>query len=453
MYTAVVTKIAVMPHTDPEVHSLAIGNVLGNTVVVGKGTEQGALGVFFETDGQLSPEFCAANDLIRKKDLVTGLLTGGFFEENRRVRALKLRGVKSDGFWIPVKAFEFCGDTSMLQEGYQFTMLNEVPICNKYMTPATQRAGNKNVQSKEGVKRGKIFGFQKHYDTDQFRKSVHRIRAGDVISITSKMHGTSGRFGRVMQEVIYPKKSWQWRYTFVANWLHDKFGRAVLPLLKKEHTFNHFVGSRNVDLSSIEEYHKTLAQRAADYGADDKEHFRFGSVNNLVGKLKKGEVLYYEIVGWSGPETPIMKPCDTSCFKDKQLEKRYGKIMPFSYGCEKGELDIFVYRISMVDPDGGAIDLGWNQVKQRCAELGVKHVPEVCNSFVYDGDEAKLRELVESLTEGTDTTDARHIREGVVIRAERYPQPLALKNKSFLFRVSEGHEKMSDDYVDAEEAA
>ena len=132
-YSAIVARVNVRPH--PNADRLQIGNVNGIQVIVGIDTQDGELGVYFPSDGQLSEEFAAANDLIRRKN-EDGTYSGGMFDVNRRVRAMNLRGIKSDGFWCPLDYFNFSAvSASMLKEGDSFTEINGIPICNKYVTP------------------------------------------------------------------------------------------------------------------------------------------------------------------------------------------------------------------------------------------------------------------------------------------------------------------------------
>ncbi len=78
---------------------------------------------------------------------------------------------------------------------------------------------------------------------------------------------------------------------------------------------------------------------------------------HFEGKLHKGETVYYEIVGY---------------------KKDGGFIQgPFDYGCEIGEHKIMVYRITQTNADGIVTELQWNQVKERCEEIGVPHVIEL----------------------------------------------------------------------------
>ena len=89
-----------------------------------KSQTDGELGIFFSSDGQLSHDFCMKNNLYRKNP-TDGTPMGGYFEENRRVRAIKLRGEYSEGFWIPEKSLSFCGPHS-LKEGDEFDTVNKV---------------------------------------------------------------------------------------------------------------------------------------------------------------------------------------------------------------------------------------------------------------------------------------------------------------------------------------
>ena len=184
MYKAIVGKI----HTRPleGSNNIQLGTVLGYQVIVGKDVTDGELGIFFEQDGQLSTEFATANDLIRRKDPVTGEAAGGYFEENRRVKALKMRGACSEGFWCPLNfvyfalngadhplpGYEVEALKGLLVEGFEFDAFNGVPICNKYVTPQTAKKG---LTTKQGNPRKRNLMFPEHIDTKQFRRSMQNI--------------------------------------------------------------------------------------------------------------------------------------------------------------------------------------------------------------------------------------------------------------------------------------
>ena len=61
-YKAIVTRLKnVRPHSNADRVQLATCH--GNQVVIGLNSQEGELGVYFPSDGQLSPEFCKENKL------------------------------------------------------------------------------------------------------------------------------------------------------------------------------------------------------------------------------------------------------------------------------------------------------------------------------------------------------------------------------------------------------
>jgi hypothetical protein len=427
-YTALVCKIHTRPH--PNADRLLLGTANGYQVVVGIDTVDGQLGVFFGCDGQLSEEMCEANDLIGYTDPETHERKGGFFAKNRRVRSQKLRGEKSDGFWTSLDSLRFTGvDLSTLREGDTFTELNGVPICNKYYTPATLKAMKGQAkQRKDNI------CFPKHIDTKQLKHYIDSIPEDSVFWITEKLHGTSGRFGYVPEEVEIPN-----------GFFRKLFRRPA----KRTTEYRNIMGTRNVVLAD----HK----HEGFYG---NEEFRWNAVEPLVGNMHKGEVFYFELVGYTTTGAPIMSTQSTTDLKDKLITKLYGDKMLYKYGCPEGTCELYVYRITRNDPDGVVTELSWPQVKQRCRELGIKHVPELFGPEIHftglfgNSKEVKLQQVVEGRMEGPSTLDSTHIREGVVLRVEMpNGETDWFKAKSFTFGILEGYLKDEEDYVDMEESA
>ena len=431
MYQAIVCKIKTFEH--PNADRIKLGNAYGFQVIISIGTEDGTLGLFFPTDGQLSEEFAKANDLVGYTD-EDGNRKGGYFSNNRRVRAQKFRGEKSDGFWIPLKSLEFTGyDITKLKEGDNLAELNKIPICNKYFTPATLKA----LRNKNPKERKKNKCFAEHFDTKQFKYEINNIKEGSILYLTEKAHGTSGRFGYVLDEKEEP---------------HNIFMRIVNLVLfkgfdkkKSSKEYNHLHGTRRVVLneSSVPGF----------YGSDE---FREQVVEPLKNRLFKGEVLYYEIVGYTTTGAAIMGSHNVEQLKDKELKKKYGNHnngneMLYKYGCIDGTSDVYIYRITRTNEDGEIIDLPWAQVKKRCKLLGLKSVPDFAGPIIYDGDEDKLAEYVNTFVEGESTIDSSHIREGVAVRIEDENGISILKAKSHLFGILEGFVKDKEDYIDTEE--
>lgn len=442
MHEAIVTRIRVTPHPDPEVHSLAVGYINGETIIVSNSTKDGDLGLYFPCDLQLSESFAKANDLVRRKN-PDGTNAGGMFDENRKVRAQKFRGVKSNGFWCPLSYLTYLGDVSSLQEGDKVASFMGTEICRKYFTPQALR--QKNAGQKNPAK--ETIWFPKHKDTEQLRHSLRSLKAGDRLVITNKVHGTSQRVAK-NYEAKEPK--------FLDKIL-GFFG--INRDLKVMRFYN---GTRNVVL------------RGTDTGFYS-ESFREKVAAKLYPFLEDHMEVFFEVVGWEvetrkgdgnseyiSSASPIMPRQDTSKTKDKEVKKLYGDKITYKYGCQEptiGELylddnnyfGIYVYRIAYVLPNGAVVDLTWDQVKEKCTSWGIKHVPELDN-FVFDGRIDDMLERVSKFTDGPDVIDSSHPREGVCVRVDSSKWQ-CYKDKSFLFKVLEGIAKENDEYVDMEEVS
>ena len=431
MYNAVVGKIYCSPH--PNADRIKIGHIHGFRVIVSNDTVDGELYAYFDCDGQLSEQFAKANDLIRRKN-PDGTHAGGFFEENRRVRAQPFRGVKSEGFAMPLSAFAFTGyDISSLKEGDQFNELNGIPICNKYYTKATRdKMGNKTEKSENPLKKA----FPQHYDTTQFRYAA--LEKGDLVVVTEKEHGTSVRYGNV---VVERKKNWFWRLLSFVGLESLDGGIFFLPK-KLSDTYiskEYVLGTRRAILSKRD--NSQFSFIGGYYG--DGEPYNLAA-KKLYDKLKLGEIIYGELVGYTSNGSALFTH---GLSKLPDLKKQYADPMEYSYGCIKGEARFRVYRIVQ---DGR--DLSWYEVVARSRELGVETVTEI-DKFVFDGNRDRLNAYVETLLEGPSLIDSRHMREGVCIRVENEFGHRVYKEKSYSFKLAEGIVKENDNYVDAEEIA
>ena len=184
------------------------------------------------------------------------------------------------------------------------------------------------------------------------------------------------------------------------------------------------------------------------------DSFRQLAAKPFMNNLHKGETIFYEVVGYdSTTGSPIMGIPNTKKLKDKEFTKKYGELMPYSYGCEPGTFDIFVYRITITDEDGNSYDLNWDDVKIRCGQLGVKHTPELARGLkntISGNPNISFVEFVEALACGPSTVDQRHIREGVCVRVDSNYEVLVLKHKSFEFKTLESALK-DDGVADMEE--
>ena len=430
MYKATVLRIKnVRPH--PNADRVQLATCHGNQVVVGLDVEEGHMGVYFPCDGQLSHEFCHANNLYRIADLNKfPKEKGGMFDANRRVRAQKFRGEISDGFWVPLHQFGFIQVSGLDVEGFEFDEWCGVHICNKYINPNTIVASQQNKNKKEKAAKTSVM-FKEHFDTEHFGKYLHEFNTNEQIVITEKLHGTSGRVAHVL---IDRELTWK-------DKLAKFFGIKVV-----EQDWGYLNGTRRVVLeeTSGTQYHDPTIREIA--------------FDKFKGNLRKGETVYFEIVGFETSGASIMPSVDVTKLNDSAFLKRYGNLMYYSYGCAPRTCEIYVYRITITNEDGQSVDLCWNDVKSRCNEIGVKHVPEIVSMSINhlsedDRDrQDELLKIVDDYAQGDSLLDNRHIKEGVCARIDHYGiKPKVYKHKSFNFKVLEGIIKDSG-VVDSEEA-
>ena len=436
-YNATIVSIKnVRAHSNADRVKLATCH--GNQVVVGIETEEGTLGVYFPTDGVLSHEFCYYNNLYRKSEMNVDIeAKPGMFDENRRVRTQKFRGEISDGFWMPLECFVFIKKElnktlCVLDEGLEFEELVGVPICQKYVNQKTVAAANQNKGKKTKAAKTSIM-FKEHYDTEHLGKHLHEFKKGEIITLSEKVHGTSGRVAHVL---IDRQLNWK-----------DKLAKAF-GVRVEEKEWGYLNGTRRVVLEETTgtQFHDPTIREIA--------------FNKFKGNLRKGETVYFEIVGYETTGASIMPSVDTTKLGDKEFTAKYGKVMDYSYGCAPGTCEIYVYRITTTNEEGHSMDLSWNDMKSRSNEMGVKYVPEICNisldSFGQNMDDRDLQDefmkIVDEAAKGASILDQRHIREGVVARIDHYGiKPKVFKHKSFEFKVLEGIVKDSG-VIDAEEA-
>ena len=404
--------------------------VFGQNVIVDLSYYDGQKVVFFPSDGQLSEEFATENNLVKKKD-ENGNNIGGYMDATKRnVTALKLRGEKSEGLVLPIEALSKYTDVSKLKDGDQITVLNGHEICTKYIPKRqNQRVHTRNNDdSKYKSKNMKEIisypYFDEHIDTSQLDYNLHSFKEGDTIYLTRKIHGTSGRTQHGV-EVTKKKRHYLLKKIFK---LKDKEVKQ----------FKLVSGTRRTILKKF------------DGGYYGNDMFRKKYHDFFEDKLPKGMCVYYEIAGWVNETTPIMGKCNNKLVKDKTFEKMYGKETVFTYGCEPGECNMWVYRMTMTNEDGVIVELPTEEVKMWCEKFGCKFVP-ILDKFIFTTIE-DLNARVNKWLDVPDEIDSRHVAEGVVVRIDNRSKFTAFKRKSFTFKVIEGIIKDMSDTPDMEEA-
>ena len=463
MYNAYITRIKNL-HKHPNADRLQIGECFGNVVIVSMDYEDNQLGVYFPSDGQLSIAFADANNLLRKKD-ENGNNIGGYMDPDKRnVTAIKLRGEKSDGLFLPLKSLESFGDISTLREGDRIDNFNGHEICCKYVPRTNVRHGRYSAGNKTRKKKVAVAPlFAEHADTEQLAYNLGAFKAGDEIEITLKMHGTSQRTG------YFPVFKGYKRTFF--DWLFRREGKPI-------YDWGYVSGTRRTVLENFD---------GGYYGSNE---FREAHSKFFEGKLNKGEEVFYEVVGFTHTGAPIMASGDNKKLNDKDFVKQYGQTTVFSYGCDNTTVenihqdfgednvrtvrrltsDIYVYRMTMTNEDGFTVEYTPDFMRYRCEQMGVKTVPVMWSGTIpstFDIDVFDDGSLIETLDvdagawiknkaeqyyDGPDPIGKTHIREGVVVRIINRPKFCAYKHKNWFFKALEGIVKVEAEAPDIEEA-
>jgi hypothetical protein len=447
-------------------------NIFGETVIISKDVAVGTKGIFIDTESQLSHDVCSKLNLYRHSELNEDKTVKGYIEDNRRVRPITLKGVRCSGLFLSLKQLHNLNIHTLPDIGTQHNTLNGITICNKYITERTRTTKSKSNVPKIA---DNVLYFKEHLDTDQWGRNSHKVKEDDLVIITEKLHGTSIRVGYLP---VLTKRGIWYRAMYTLFRLLAGFGWQWNKS-KYSENYNFVVGSRRV------------VKSVGDEEVTDKKHYYghdlWTEVANreLKGKLRKGETVYGEIVGYDLNCQPIMGSHSNEKLKNfmskdeyKEFIGKYGNETVFSYGClspyvlkmwkatdegiqHQGWNKLYIYRITMTTEDGHSFDLSWEQVKQRCEQLGVSHVPELYKGLAFnDGKEVRsiklvdkdIEELVTKFTESDSKHFPQHLNEGVCVRIENSSTtPQIYKSKRFYFKIIEGIVKDSD-VVDVEES-
>jgi tRNA-binding EMAP/Myf-like protein len=408
--------------------------VNGNDVVVSKDVKLGDKMLYFVSGTKLNEDYCKYNNLLDKAESNNDITKKGFISHKQfRVKAIRLRGIISDGMLMPLESLGFDGNAwdSDLKVGNEFTDINGVSICEKYFVPCR----NSNPGGKAPAKQPKISRlvenqFFLHNDTDNLRKNIHKLDANDIIGIHYKKHGTSAVFGNVLV-----KKNLKW-----FEKLAKKLGLNVVDT-----HYDVVYSSRKV----VKNEYLNPNQDGGYYGED---------IWSVVAKeishlIPKNWTLYGEILGYTPSGAYIQDG--------------------FDYGCQKGEHKFYVYKISVVNPDGQVIYLTDKQIQEWCEKVGLLFK----DTFIYYGNIDNLFEskefqdwdvlVREEIRDSWKETLLDYLEfkynekdcymcvnkvpeEGIILRIEKleHYEAYKLKSKRFILGESEAQEKGQENLED-----
>lgn len=384
--------------------------LLGMQAVVSKATEVGTVGVVFVAGTQLDDEYVARNNLYRHKEFNENKSQAGFIEDNRRVKALKLRGNRSDALFMPLSSLAYTKvDLSDFEIGDSFEELNGFAICKKYEVQRKSFSTHEKNKHKVFTRVDEKM-FPRHYDTDQYYRVLDTFKPYTEIIVTQKLHGTLLRFSHI---------SVKRKLSFAEN-LVSKVGVKV-----QKEEFDHVYGSNRV---------------IKDANNDNQKHFYDHDIWTEVGKkfddmVPESYIVYGELIGWTPEGSPIQKH--------------------YTYRVPHMTSDFYVYRVAHINGQGIMTDLSWDQLKEWCKDRGIKHVPELWRGKHEDFNPEEWLDtnyhdkLHGGYPQAVPLDDDSPCDEGVCIRVEGLAPYIAkLKSPEFF-----AHEtKMQDeDALDMEE--
>ena len=444
------------PHSNAD--RLQVLTIFGEDTCVSLDVKVGDIGIYFPYDLQLSEEYCDYNHLCRKK--ADGSPDTGYLERNtRHVTAIKLRGEKSSGIYMPISSLDYISSSLNLNVGDKITILEGKEICCKYIPRSTAaRVGKPSNGNKTRKRRIPIAPlFAEHADTEQLAYNLGAFKPGDQIEITLKLHGTSGRTGYLPVFKGYNDSE----FCQVRNWIRTKFAK----LFKKQEPEEIHDSEPIYDWGYVTGTRRTVLNSFTEGGYYGDNEFRLAAAKALEGKLNQGETCYYEIVGFTTAGQPIMASTDSKkvdkLMGDKSFSKQYGDTTVFPYSCESPNCDFYVYRMTMTTPEGVVIEYTPDFMRYRCEQMGVKCVPVLWKGYIpetYDNNFGVftpgnfIKEIAEQYYDGPDPVGKTHVREGVVIRIVNRPKFCAYKHKNISFRILEGIVKELAAAPDMEEA-
>ena len=417
-YFGLVTKLQNV-RKDENSDRLYLADCFNEGVIVGPDMHTGQLVLYLPTDGEIERWFGNEFCLFRKNE--DGTSQGGYIENNGHIRAIKLRGNQSSGVVIALdKVYEKFGDQGW-KDGDKVNTINDKEFCCKYIPKRKNGSINYSKTSYKGRKAEGITypEFSMHTDTEQLAYNLDKFRPGDMLNMTLKMHGTSQRSMNTYAE------------------LPNGFFRRLFHM-KKRTKQAYVLGTRRC----------VVTENSQGYYGNDR--FRMPHHEKIRPFVEENMEVFYEVVGYygSGDADTIMPIADNKKINDKDFVKKYGSRTIFSYGCEPGQSEMYVYRITS---ENGAKEWTPDEITEWCKKAGVKRVP-IVEDFEFTTVEDLQNRINKYFEDLTDPIGLTHIKEGVVIRIVNRRTFTAYKSKTYEFKVLEGIIKEQANAPDMEEA-
>jgi len=315
-------------------------SILNNNIITGLNAKEGDIYVFFPLESSINKDFLSHTNSFSNAEDNRDQKTKGFFSKQGRVKALKLRNEKSEGYIVPAASInEWIGREviTVNDVDQDFDTIGDILLCEKYVNRQTlideEKAARQNKVKGKKARESKIIEGQYYLaaDTEQLKRNIHKISPDDEITISYKMHGCNFSAGNVLC-----KKKLTW----------------FEKLLKK-------LGVNIVDTH----YDLVYSSRRVvknKYADNDSIHFYgmdiWGTIaEKYKNSLQKGVTIHGEIVN----QLP----------NGRWIQKGY------DYSLPPTTADLFVYRVFFTNTDGKVFEFDTAQIVDYCLKNGLKTVP------------------------------------------------------------------------------
>lgn len=361
-------------HTNPKVERLKVAHVQGYDIIVGIDEQPGKY-VYFPTNSVINPNLLSFANLYRHGELNADTQKTGFFEDNGRVKAIRLQNQVSEGFLLPfetLQAFILSSvnvelPESKCENGLEFDQVEHNDksfwINKKYIVQVKQQQGGEGKGvARRNSKLKKLdtmienqFSF--HYDTVLLRKNPNVLSPDNIISISAKIHGTSH-----ISAYVKCHRYLTWREK-LAQWIT---GRKDLF-----DDYAHLYSSRSV-IKNRYLYKDEPKVTNSFYGFDVWKY----ADDILKPLMPKGMSIYAEIVGFLPSGAYIQKDYDYGCVPPtvKNVDDKEVREGDYVYGVN---YKIKVYRITMTNVDGIQHEFSAKEVQDWCHKKGLTPVDEL----------------------------------------------------------------------------
>lgn len=343
-------------HSNPEVTRLKCCTIDGFNIITGIDSQPG-LYVYFPALSCINSDFLSYANLYRHKELNKDPEQSGMFDDNGRVKAIKLRGELSEGFILPITVLENYivsvtnKEIDEIKEGTEFDAVShdgkEFWISKKYVVRQSYTQGSGNRISKKvpkGIDKIIDTQFRFHYDTTLIKKCPYVISPESWIQMSYKIHGTSG-----ISAYVLCKREKKW---------YEKVFEFLTRKEIDDTRYDYVYASRTVIKNKY--YNKNAG--GGYYGVDV-----WAEADKIVRPcLSKGQTAYYEIVGFLPNGKEIQKKYDYGCVPPKS---------DGTYIHEKN-FKVRIYRVTYTNVDGKVLEYTPRQVQQWCASVGLTPVEE-----------------------------------------------------------------------------